>query len=55
VEPLAIYVSFVVVLVAFSIAVRIWRHQVTRKCHMCGAKVELGRQRCQVCNYRFIN
>jgi hypothetical protein len=51
--PLAIYISVIVVLIALSIAVRIWRHHPTRKCHLCGAQVELGRARCQVCNYRF--
>ena len=43
------------ILIAFSIGVRIWRHTPTRKCHLCGAEVELGRGRCQVCNYRFLN
>jgi hypothetical protein len=55
VGPLAIYISFVVLLIAFSIAVRIYRHTVTRKCHQCGSMVELGRQRCPVCDYRFIS
>ena len=52
-NPLYIYVGFVVVLLALSITVRIWRHHPTRKCHLCGAQVELGKGRCQVCNYRF--
>jgi predicted amidophosphoribosyltransferase len=53
--PLAIYVSTVAVLLLLSIAVRIWKHTPTRKCHLCGAQVELGRRRCQVCGYEFIN
>ena len=51
--PLAIYISVVVALIALSIAVRIWRHHPTRKCHLCGAQVELGRRKCQVCGYEF--
>ncbi|MDX6583342.1 MAG: hypothetical protein QOI10_2526 [Solirubrobacterales bacterium] len=54
-NPLYIYVGFVAVLIAFSIGVRIFRHVATRKCHLCGAQVELGKGRCQVCNYRFVN
>ena len=38
-----------------SFAVGIWKHVPTRKCHLCGAKVELGKGRCQVCGYRFVN
>ena len=53
--PLAIYISFVVLLIALSIAVRIYRHTTTRKCHQCGAQVELGRRKCQTCEYGFIN
>ncbi len=45
----------VVVLIAASLAVRIWRQMPTRFCHRCGAKVELGKGRCQVCDYQFIN
>jgi predicted amidophosphoribosyltransferase len=26
-----------------------------RTCPLCDAKVELGRQRCQVCGYRFFD
>jgi hypothetical protein len=55
VGPLAIYISVIAILLLFSIAVRIWKHAPTRKCHLCGAKVELGRRRCQVCGYEFIN
>jgi hypothetical protein len=55
VGPLAIYISAVGVLIVLSIAVRVWRHHPTRKCHLCGAQVELGKSRCQVCNYRFEN
>ena len=54
-NPLYIYIGFVVILIAFSIGVRIFRHTATRKCHLCGALVELGRGRCQICSYRFIN
>jgi hypothetical protein len=55
VEPLAIYVSAVALLLLASFAVGIWKHVPTRKCHLCGAKVELGRGRCPVCGYRFAN
>ena len=51
--PLAIYISMVVALIALSLAVRIWRHTPTRKCHLCDSAVELGRRRCQVCGYEF--
>ncbi len=54
-EPIAIYVSFAALLIAFSIAVRIFKLAATRLCHLCGARVELGRQRCPSCDYRFIN
>jgi len=37
------------------VAVRIWRHVPTRKCHLCGAQVEIGKSRCQVCGYMFIS
>jgi len=55
VGPLAIYVAVIAILLLLSIAVRIWRHTPTRKCHLCGAQVELGRRHCQVCGYRFAN
>jgi hypothetical protein len=55
VEPLAIYLAAVALLVLASVAVGIWKHVPTRKCHLCGAQVELGRGRCQVCGYRFAN
>ncbi len=54
-NPVYIYLGFVVLLIGFSIGVRVYRHVVTRKCHLCGGQVELGRQRCPACNYRFIN
>ena len=54
-NPLYIYITFVVILIAFSIAVRVYRHTTMRKCHQCGSMVELGRSRCQVCDYRFVN
>jgi hypothetical protein len=43
------------VLLLASVAVRIWRHVPTRKCHLCGAQVEIGKSRCQVCGYMFIS
>ena len=52
-DPLAIYISLFVLALALMICARIWRHTPTRKCHLCSAQVELGRGRCQVCNYRF--
>jgi transposase len=55
VGPLAIYISVVVALIALSITVWILRHTPTRKCHLCGAQVEIGRRRCQVCGYEFAN
>jgi hypothetical protein len=55
VNPLYIYVGVVALLIALSITVRIFRHVATRKCHLCGAQVELGKGTCQVCNYRFVN
>jgi len=54
-EPLAIYIAAVTVLLFASIAVGIWKHTPTRRCHLCDARVELGRRRCQVCGYEFIN
>jgi hypothetical protein len=53
--PLAIYVSAVALLLLASIAVGIWKHVPTRKCHLCDAQVEIGKVRCQVCGYRFVN
>ncbi len=54
-NPLYIYIGLVVVLLALSITVRIFRHTATRKCHLCGVQVELGKGRCQVCGYQFAN
>ena len=54
-NPLVVYVSFAALLIAFSIGVRIYKQTAVRKCHLCGSMVELGRQRCPVCDYRFIN
>jgi hypothetical protein len=54
-EPLTIYVSFAALLIVFSLAVRIFKISATRLCHLCGTRVELGRQRCPACDYRFIN
>jgi len=45
-----------VVLLVLSIAVGIFHVPIaTRTCPLCGTKVELGRQRCQVCDYRFFD
>ena len=54
-NPLAIYMICAAVLMALSVAVYINRYFATRKCHACGARVELGRSKCQDCAYRFIN
>jgi transposase len=54
-HPLAIYVICATVLLALSILVYLNRYFATRKCHACGAQVELGRSKCQACTYRFIN
>jgi hypothetical protein len=53
IDPLVFYISAVALLLVVSIAARVWRHVPTRVCPLCSAKVELGRQRCQVCSYRF--
>ena len=55
VGPLTIYISVAFALIVLSVMVAIWRHVPTRKCHLCGAQVQLGKGRCQVCNYRFEN
>jgi hypothetical protein len=44
------------VLLLLSIAVRVFHVPIaTRRCPLCETKVELGRQRCQVCGYRFFD
>jgi len=53
--PLAIYMICVLVLFVLSIGVWVNRYYATRKCHLCGAQVELGRSKCQACAYRFVN
>ena len=53
--PLGIYIVVAVAILALSAAVAIWKHVPTRKCHLCGAAVELGKARCQVCGYEFDN
>ena len=53
--PLLIYVLVALVLRGLSVGVYVNRYYATRKCHMCGAQVELGRSKCQVCTYRFVN
>ena len=54
-SPLAIYLSVVIVVLLLGIAVRIWKYAPTRMCHLCNARVEIGRRRCQVCGYEFVN
>ena len=51
--PLGIYITIMLVVLVLGILIRILVRVVTRACPECGAKVELGRQRCQVCGYRF--
>ena len=53
--PFAIYLICFGVMFVLSIGVYINRYYATRKCHQCGAQVELGRSKCQTCAYRFIN
>ena len=53
VDPLVVYVVMAALLFVASVLVGIFRHAVTRKCPLCDAKVEMGRQHCQVCHYRF--
>jgi hypothetical protein len=53
--PIVIYGICAAIMLGFSIAVYINRYYATRKCHQCGAQVELGRSKCQACTYRFIN
>jgi predicted amidophosphoribosyltransferase len=50
------YIGAVAILGVASLAVRIFHTpQAVRTCPLCEAKVELGRQRCQVCGYRFFD
>ena len=53
--PLGIYAICFGVMLVLSIGVYINRYYATRKCHQCGAKVELGRSKCHACAYRFVN
>jgi hypothetical protein len=53
--PLTIYIVVATIMTALSIGVWVNRYYATRKCHLCGAQVELGRSKCQTCAYRFIN
>jgi hypothetical protein len=55
VEPLAIYAVIAAVMTVLSVLVWVNRYYSTRKCHLCGAQVELGRSKCHACAYRFIN
>jgi hypothetical protein len=52
---LGIYAICFGVMLVLSIGVYINRYYATRKCHQCGAKVELGRSKCHACAYRFVN
>ena len=52
---LEIYAICFGIMLALSIGVYINRYYATRKCHQCGAQVELGRSKCHACAYRFIN
>ncbi len=54
-DPLTIYVLLFAILLVLSIGVYINRYYATRKCHLCGVQVELGRSKCHACAYRFIN
>jgi hypothetical protein len=51
--PLGIYITMMLVVLLFAIAIRFVVKVVTRRCHQCGEHVTLGRQRCQACGYRF--
>ncbi len=53
--PIVIYAICAAIMIALSIAVYVNRYYATRKCHACGAQVELGRSKCHACTYRFIN
>jgi len=53
--PLTVYAICFGIMMALSIGVYINRYYATRKCHQCGGQVELGRRKCQACEYRFIN
>ena len=48
-----IYASMAGLLLVTSVLVGIFRHVTTRKCPLCDSQVEMGRTRCQVCDYRF--
>ena len=52
-EPLTVYVTLFTLFVILGVLVVAFRHRITRVCPQCGTKVELGRQRCQACAYRF--
>jgi len=54
-EPIAIYFIVATTMLALSIGVWWNRYVATRKCHQCGAQVELGRRKCQTCEYGFVN
>jgi hypothetical protein len=51
-----IYIGAVAILIVASLAVRIFHTPpAVRTCPLCATKVELGRQRCQICGYRFFD
>ncbi len=52
-DPIVIYASMAGLLLVASVLVGIFRHVTTRKCPLCESQVEMGRARCQVCDYRF--
>jgi hypothetical protein len=52
-DPLLIFCLIFGWFILGGIAMYIYRHVITRVCPQCEAKVELGKQRCQVCGYRF--
>jgi hypothetical protein len=52
-EPLVIYAAMAGLLLVASLLVAVFRHVTTRKCPLCEAQVEMGRTRCQACDYRF--
>lgn len=52
-EPLTIYILMMALLVVVVILVGVKSEWTTRKCHVCGAKVEVGKVSCRACGYRF--
>ena len=54
-DPLTIYIGMMALLLVVVILVGVKSEWTTRKCHMCGTKVEMGKVSCRVCGYRFSN